>query len=75
MVPKRPDRHRPDEDEFRAPDAIEPIMAYKAWGVDSDGRLRSLNRQAQWLPAESAAQNKSRVSPARSYGPSCTHPA
>jgi hypothetical protein len=52
-VPERPDPYGLDpRGDARVPDAIEPIVAYRAWVVDPDLQVRSLNRRATWAPGE-----------------------
>jgi hypothetical protein len=41
-----------DSSTLQVPDGIDPITAFRAWHVDSDLRLHSLNHQATWVPGE-----------------------
>jgi hypothetical protein len=53
LVPERHDPHELDpRGDMRVPDAIEPIVAYRAWVVDPDLQVLSLNRRTTWAPGE-----------------------
>jgi hypothetical protein len=60
VVPEpEPDECEPAGD-VRAPDAIEPLIAYRSWLSDPDSRLHSLNDRAMWTPEWMTAQCSSR---------------
>jgi hypothetical protein len=72
FVPERPDRHEFWRgDNLPAPDAIEPITAFRLWTA-SDGELKSLNGDARWEPGQWTIARCSRTAhKAPSEGCSC----
>src|SRR4051812_15584555 len=51
--PEEPVRRQPrGVDGVQVPDAIAPIVAYRAWTADTDGRLRSPMTGEPWVPRQ-----------------------